>query len=214
MPAPRTPATAPGRRAVLRAGLAGAAALGVLATAGCRLRVGSPSSEQQPVAPERTADQLAIARAAAWADQLSTQYADAARVRPDLAPTLRQLGADHSAHSAALRSAPGAGPTGSPTSSSNPSPSGASTGPSSGPSSGPSTTPPALTPATVVSSLAEAERSAATATLADLGPTGPDAARLLASIAACRSAHLAVLAGLPAGPRPARATATSTKQAG
>jgi hypothetical protein len=54
--------------------------------------------------------------------------------------------------------------------------------------------------------LGQAERAAIASALADVPATSARAARLLASIAACGSAHLAVLARLPAT-SPAKKTA-------
>ena len=61
---------------------------------------------------------------------------------------------------------------------------------------------------TAVSVLGQSETAAVSATLADLAATGPQAARLLASIAACGSAHVTLLARLPR--RPAKAPAGMT----
>jgi hypothetical protein len=179
---------------VLRAGLVGAAAAGVLVTSGCRLRVGSPPKPRAVVPPEPTPDEQALDRAADLADGLAALYAQGALTRPDLAPALRQLAADHTAHRQALQalrprstsSASSAGSGGSsPTST-----------PTSSPTS--SSTAPALTPATLVSALGQAERAAIATVLGDLATTGPQAARLLASIAACGSSHVTLLARLPA----------------
>jgi hypothetical protein len=161
--------------------LAGAATAGVLVTSGCRLRVGSPTKPRAVVPPEPTVDEQALDRAADLADGLAALYAQGALTRPDLAPALRQLAADHTAHRQALQALRPSTPTSTPTSS---------------PSS--SSTAPALTPATLVSALGQAERAAIAIVLGDLATTGPQAARLLASIAACGSAHVTLLARLPA----------------
>ena len=190
MPASSSPAVWPGRRAVLRAGLAGAAAAGVLVTSGCRLRVGSPPKPRSVVPPVPTPDERALDRAADLADGLAALYAQGALTRPDLASALRQLAADHTAHRQALQALrPGSASSTSPGSSGGSSPSSASTS---------SSTAPALTPATLVSALGQAERAAVATLLGDLATTGPEAARLLASIAACDSSHVTLLARLPA----------------
>ncbi|MDP9220835.1 MAG: hypothetical protein M3P23_09875, partial [Actinomycetota bacterium] len=107
----------------------------------------------------------------------ATLYAQGALTRPDLAPALRQLAADHTAHRQALQALRPSSPSSSPTSPSNA---------------------PALTAATLISALGQAERAAIATVLGDLATTGPEAARLLASIAACGSSHVTLLARLPA----------------
>lgn len=208
MPAPRTPAARPGRRAVLRAGLAGATAAGVLALSGCRLRVGSPDDRRSSVPPEPSADQVALDRARVRADQLAALYAQAAGLRADLAPALRQLAADHTAHVQAIEALggrPGSTGSGAPTATTPGSTADSTAGSTAG-STPTSTTPPVLTAATALSALGRAERAAVAEGLADLGPVGPQAARLLASIAACGSAHVAVLSRLPRALAPAGTT--------
>jgi len=197
MPVPRTPAVPLGRRAVLGAGLVGAGAA-VAITSGCRLRVGDPPEPRRQAAPEPTADELALGRADVRAGQLAGLYAQAAGLRPDLAAVLRQLAADHSAHGTALKALL---VSSSPTTASSP-------------SGNPSPTSPPLSGTTLLSALAQAERSSTSAALADLAAVSPAAARLLASIAACSSAHLTVLARLPARPRTTKPAGTSTKQGG
>lgn len=198
MPAPRTPAARPGRRAVLRAGLSGAAVAGVLVLSGCRLRVGAPETRPSTVRPEPTADQLALDRAQVRADQLAALYAQAARLRTDLAPALRQLAADHTAHVQAIEALGGRSGTATSTDASTATSTDTGTTTTDTPTAGSApTTAPVLTAATALSTLGQAERAAVAEGLADLGPVGPQAARLLASIAACRSAHVAVLSRLP-----------------
>jgi hypothetical protein len=200
MPVPRTPAVPLGRRAVVGAGLAGAGAVVVLGASGCRLRVGEPAKPRHQAQPEPTADQVALARADLRADGLATLYAQAARLRPDLEAGLRQLAADHTAHARALQALVGSSsPTGSPTGSASPSA---------------NASPPQLTATNLLSALSQAERSSTSAALADLESVGPEAARLLASIAGCGSAHVTVLARLPVRPRTTKPTGTPTKQAG
>src|SRR4029079_16543444 len=152
---------------------------------GCDLRFGSPGPDpSRRAGPDLSTDERALGAAAQPGDALATAYARAAVVRPDLADALRQLGADHTAHLRVLR--PLAGTPA-------PSPSTSSTAPPSAP----------LTALTAISVLAQAERAASSATLTDLESVSAQAARLLASVAACDSAHVAVLAGLPARPKPA-----------
>jgi hypothetical protein len=57
-----------------------------------------------------------------------------------------------------------------------------------------------LTALTATSVLAQSERAAATQAQGDLATIGAQPARLLASVAACRSAHVALLARLPQSP--------------
>jgi hypothetical protein len=187
MPVPRTPAVPLGRRAVLGFGLTGAGAA-VALTSGCGLRVGEPAEQQHQAVPEPTADELALGRADDRAGGLATLYAQAARLRPDLDPTLRQLAADHTAHGQALQALL---VSSTPTGTSSPSPTGSPTSSQ-------------LTATTLLSALSQAERSSSSAALADLATVSQAAARLLASIAGCSSAHLAVLARLPARPRTTR----------
>jgi hypothetical protein len=170
---------------VLRLGVAGV--MGPLVLSGCRLRVGSPSSPKSAApAPQLSTDERALGAAFGQADRLATLYAQATVARPDLADALRLLGSDHTAHLRAL--GPLAGPA---TSRSRATATATATG-----GAGPSR----LTGATALSLLAQAERSASTATLADLATVSGQAARLLASIAACGSAHVSVLATLPTTP--------------
>jgi hypothetical protein len=187
-----------GRRAVLGAGLAGAGAA-VALTSGCRLRVGEPAESPHQAVPEPTADELALGRADDRAGRLATLYAQAARLRPDLDAVLRQLAADHAAHGQALKAllVSSSSPTG-----------------TSSPSATTSPTSPPLTATTLLSALGQAERSSIAAGLADLAAVTPAAARLLASIAACSSAHLTVLARQPARPRTTKPAGTPTKQGG
>jgi hypothetical protein len=173
----------------------------VALTSGCRLRVGEPAKSQHQAVPEPTADELALGRADGRAGQLATLYAQAAQLRPDLDAPLRQLAADHTAHGQALQALlVSSTPTGMSSASATASPT--------------SPTSPALTATTVLSALGQAERSSTSAALADLAALSPAAARLLASVAACSSAHLTVLARLPARPRTTKPTGTPTKQGG
>jgi hypothetical protein len=171
---------------VLRAGPTAAASSSLLGLAGCGLRVGSPPTDRPtPPPPEPSTDDQALVRALDRAEALAASYGQAAVVRPDLAVPLRGLGADHAAHVDVLRALT-AGP---------PSPTGGA---------GPAA--PSPTALTALSVLSQSERVAAAEAEADLTAIGAQPARLLASVAACRSAHVALLARLPNPP-----TATKTR---
>jgi hypothetical protein len=181
------------RRALLGGGLV-VTTTTVLGLSSCGLRVGSPPakspSTSAPTAPAST-DDRALNRALASADTLAAAYGRAVVVRPDLAAALRQMGADHAAHLRALQSL-----TAAPTSIGTPAPTGTPT----------AAGVPPLTAATAVSVLGQAERAAATQAQTDLVAVGAQPARLLASVAACRSAHVALLARLPQSAPPPKAT--------
>lgn len=182
MPARPGPELRPARRTVLRLGLAGAG--GAVLLTGCQLRVGSPESTRATTPPSQpSTDERVLGAALAQADALAALYARAAVVRPDLADALRLLGSEHTAHVRVLRPLAGAAASGG--------------GPASPTTSGAA---PALTAATALSVLAQAERSASAATLTDLASVSGAAARLLASVSACRSAHVSLLALLPTTP--------------
>jgi len=156
----------PGRRAVLRAGVAaGAAAL----LAGCGVRVGSRTGPATPVPPG--ADELARERVARDADALLALATRAAALRPADRALLAAVAADHRAHAAALRQAPAtsAAPA-------SPAPAG-----------------PPVTAAGALPALVRAERAAAAAATAELDRVGGEVARLLASVAASRSLHVALV---------------------
>jgi hypothetical protein len=206
---------------VLRAGLGGLAAGSVAwGAGGCRLRVGSPGSSGSAATPgptpppaAQTAGPAELATAAAVATALQLAYGQAGVVRPDLAAALGRLLGDHTAHLRALAAlgisvppaqATGAstGPTDTSTTSSLSTGTSATTSPSDGP---------APTPANALSVLAQLERSGVSSALEDIPALDSRTARLLASIAACRSAHVALLARLPATPP---ATTTATTKAG
>lgn len=173
----------PRRRTVLRAGFAGAASATVLGLTGCRLRVGSPPTDRPTPPPAQlSTDDQSLVRALQQAVALSATYARAALLRPDLATPLQQYAADHAEHVRILQAlTAGSSATASATAS----------GP---PTSGAG---PALTALTATSLLAQSERAAAAQAQGDLVTIGAQPARLLASVAACRSAHVALLARLP-----------------
>jgi hypothetical protein len=201
----------PGRRTVLGAGLF-AASTGLLVTvSGCRLRIGSPAHHSStgvvPV-PDST-DHLALDRAAVQAGLLTALYAQAVLVRPDITTSLQPLAADHAAHLRALEAlgAHGDAVAGLP------SPSAGATSPTDSPTDSPTETTPSaapaqLTAAAAISVLGQAERTAVDAAFADLPATGGQVARLLASIAACSSTHLTLLARLPGTPASASLPST------
>jgi hypothetical protein len=177
---------------VLGLGLAGAAGATVMTTAGCGLRWGSPSSAPaRTTSPQLSTDERALGAALRQADDLAALYARAVVARPDLADALRLLGSDHTAHVRTLQPLSGTAASAM-----------GSTTPMSSTTSSASPTP--LTAVTAVSMLAQAERSATAAALAVLATVSGPAARLLASVAACDSAHVGVLAGLPTAPKTAQ----------
>ncbi len=185
------------RRTLLRAGLAGGlAGLAALTVSGCRLRVGSPSRDRTgdgSSGPSSGPDpnQSALQAAATSAQELQRLYGAAALVRPDLAAALARLGADHAAHVRALAAVGASAAASSGTATTGPT--GTAPSPSSGPGAG--TEP---TAATALSLLAQREQAEANARLAGLGALDGRTARLMASLGACSSAHLVLLARLPA----------------
>ncbi len=194
---PSTPAV-PGRlarRTLLRAALAGGTCgVVVAAVSGCRLRVGSPSGHPAGTSPGGSGaaadpDRQALTAAAASAAGLQRLYGQAALVRPDLAAPLGRLGADHAAHVRALAAL---GATASPEPVASPPP----------------------TAGTALSVLARAERTAATARLAGLAPLDGRTARLLGSLGACSSAHVVLLARLPARRADSTPAGSATRKAG
>jgi hypothetical protein len=170
--------------------MAGAAGVTAGTTAACGLRIGSPPrGPARSRAPAPSTDEQALGRALQHADGLAAAYDRAVLVRPDLATALRQLGSDHAAHVRVLR--PLAGPAAA---------SAASAGTSTTPTSSPtpsSAAPDQLTAATALSLLAQTERAATAAALTDLEQISAPAARLLASVAACGTAHVGLLGRLP-----------------
>jgi len=181
---------------------AGVAAGATTLLAGCGVRVGSPAGPATP-APAGP-DELARERVARDADALLALVTRVAAARPTDRALLRAVAADHRAHAAALR--PSAAPD--PSSPVTPGPGSASTGSLStgGLSTGSPSTGPALTARDALPALARAERAAASAATAELERVSGDVARLLASVAASRSLHVALVTGrLAAGSRPAPA---------
>jgi hypothetical protein len=195
---------------VLQAGLGGLVASSVAwGTSGCRLRVGSPESSESspttgstPPPAARQAGPAALATAAAGATALQLAYGQAGAVRPDLAAALGRLQEDHSAHLRAFAALGISAPVAQSTAGSTAGSTSSTTSPSDGP------TP---TAANALSVLAQLERSGSSSALQDIGALDSRTARLLASIAACGSAHVALLARLPATPP---ATTTATTKAG
>lgn len=169
----------PTRRAVLATG-------GALALAACL-----PADDQRPLRPD---PDLRLRRTVAGEVRvLVAAYAAVAAAVPDagsaLLARLRSLAAEHQAHVAALE---GPRPTASPspsTSTGSPSPSTSTGSPS------PPTAPPQVpsTPAAAVTWLAGLERAAADRRTGQVLRAGADLGRLLASIAACDSAHADLL---------------------
>jgi len=198
-----------GRRAVLR--LLGVAALGLVAS--CRSRkqrtapttpaavTTPPSRSPQPagtstapatasVSPTPTVsalspDQLVAQRVAAAEQALLAAYDAVTADHPELAGRLAPFRADHAAHLQGL--VPGATPSTAPSNAApanNPASSSAAAGP-------PLSSPPAST--AILHSLADLERTAAAARLADVATTNGSLARLIASIGGCEAAHAALL---------------------
>jgi hypothetical protein len=126
-------------------------------------------------------DELARERAAADAEVLAAAAVRAARVAPSAARLLRTIADEHRAHATALRAGAAATPT---------------TSPSSTASSSAASTATPSSPAAALRSLAAREQQTVTAIEGDLGAVGGALARLLASVAACRSVHVALLGDL------------------
>ncbi len=180
------------RRNVLLAAVAGPAAL----AAGCSLRFGQPAADPSPSPPG--ADQLARARAAAQAGTLASSAELVARARPDLGDELAAIVADHRAHAAALLPAPSSATDASPTGGSTTG--GLTTAPPASPT---SSAPGRSDPKAGLRAQAAAERAAVAAVESDLPRVSGDLARLLASVAASRSAHVATLGVLARTKAPA-----------
>lgn len=171
-------AASPTRRQLLAVGL-GAPLLGV---AGCSVRVGQPAVP--PTSPAPGPDELARDRTAGAALALAADALATAAARPDAAALLGAVADQHRAHAQALRPSSTASTT--PTTSSTTSPPG-------------TTSPPAT-----LAVLAQRERAAARAAQAELADVTPGTARLLASVAACRTLNAARLEQWPAPPRSGR----------
>ncbi|MEU8622712.1 hypothetical protein [Streptomyces sp. NPDC048623] len=192
--------TTVGRRALLAAGAAGAAA----ALAGCTSD-GDAAGPRKPDAAERAAAAEAAlrGRSAAASRDLLAQYDAVIEGHPALAARLAPLRASAAAHVKALAeggTAPAPGPSGAAPSS--PRPSGPS-GPSGAASASVSTAPSpsrslALVrvpadPAAALRNLTAAERATADTHTAALLTAPPEYARLLASVAAAGAAHAYLL---------------------
>ncbi len=195
---------------MLGAAVVAAAAGTVFATAGCRLRVGQPStagrSPTPPASSEPSVDLQILDRAADRAQSIGAAYARALALRPDIAAPLRLLAADHAAHLQALTALgarPGRASSAERSAGSTTAASGTTTSPTtpartSTPAPSPTLAPEAMSVLDAVSILGQAERAAVAGRLADLAGAGAEVARLLASMAACGSTHLTLLARLPA----------------
>ena len=179
------PSAVPSRRSVLR-GLSGLG-VGVLAT-GCTKApaadLPSPRRESDRV---RAIDLAVVGSALAVSQDLANRYAAAVAAFPELAGILAPLAAEHAAHVAALDTTPSSASAAASTE---------STAPTSPVPTGPAV--PAVpavpaTPGDAIAALTAAERASAAARVADLLPSSPAVARLLASIAACQATHAAVL---------------------
>ncbi|WP_426566543.1 hypothetical protein ACPPVT_08370 [Angustibacter sp. McL0619] len=169
------------RRQLVRAGLS-APALCVLP--GCSLRIGEPDAD--PTMPAAGGDELARERVALQSDQLAASAMRAASLRPDAARQLAVIVQQHREHAAALRPVQPSASSGTTASSGLPT----------------DTDPSGATAATALTKQAAAERAGASAIEPELARVSGDVARLLASVAACRTVHAATLQLLPAGNKP------------
>ncbi len=181
----RTLTATPSRRSLLAATVT----VPALAVAGCSLRLGQP--EEAPGRSGPTPDELARDRAADDADALARAAVLTARSAPAAARRLRTIAEENRAHAAALRAGRPAAAT-APSSTADPSPAGS-------PGSSSTAAPPDA--ASALRALAARERTAAAAVERDLAGVSGDAARLLASVAASRTVHVAVLGQLAAQER-------------
>jgi hypothetical protein len=176
-----------GRRGLLGAGVA--ALLGAAPLAGCMDETASPISTPRAT-PSPSLDDVAVARARADAADLASAAQQLAASRPDLAPLLDAVAADHRAHLAAL---------GEPTPSRSPSLPLSTPSPPT-PSTGPSPSPPTPSGAVELRTLVARERAGAQAALDAAPPVSGGVAGLLVRIAASRAVHADLLAartGLP-----------------
>ena len=183
MPADQRPlgGPRPTRRQLVRAGLTAP----LLAVVGaCSVRVGQPDSD--PTMPAAGADELARERVAVQSDQLAASATQAATVRPDAARQLAAIARQHREHATALRPVQ-------PSSSAAASPSSTRA-----PATGGPTAPSPAAAASALTRQATAERKGASAVEPELGKVSGDVARLLASVAACRTVHAATLEQLSA----------------
>ena len=146
---------------------------GTLGVVAAPLVLGGCTSDPEPAAA--TPDETSLDFTVTSASELLAAYTATTAAHPALAPRLDPLAADHRTHLAALD--PGASPSPTPT-----------------PRQSPSATVPA-DPASAQAALAAAETAAAAALTSRLGPIDANLARTLASVAACRAAHAADLAG-------------------
>jgi hypothetical protein len=148
---------------------------------GALVALGGCLPDTEPAAPARSPEERLRARVADEVDDLAARYAAVMARFPQGRPELSMLAAEHEAHVRALR---GRGPASRPRSPS-PSPSPSATGPDA----------PAVpeTLAEARASLAVVERAASRRRGRQATGTGPELARLLASIAACEATHAALL---------------------
>jgi hypothetical protein len=146
---------------------------------GALVALGGCLPDTEPAAPARSPEERLRARVADEVDDLAARYAAVIARFPQGRPELSMLAAEHEAHVRALR---GRGPASRPRS---PSPSPSATGPAA----------PAVpeTLAEARASLAVVERAASRRRGRQATGTGPELARLLASIAACEATHAALL---------------------
>jgi hypothetical protein len=146
---------------------------------GALVALGGCLPDTEPAAPARSPEERLRARVADEVDDLAARYAAVMARFPQGRPELSMLAAEHEAHVRALR---GRGPASRPRS---PSPSPSATGPAA----------PAVpeTLAEARASLAVVERAASRRRGRQATGTGPELARLLASIAACEATHAALL---------------------
>jgi hypothetical protein len=150
---------------------------------GALVALGGCLPDTEPAAPARSPEERLRARVADEVDDLAARYAAVMARFPQGRPELSMLAAEHEAHVRALR---GRGPASRPRSPSpSPSPSPSATGPAA----------PAVpeTLAEARASLAVVERAASRRRGRQATGTGPELARLLASIAACEATHAALL---------------------
>jgi hypothetical protein len=146
---------------------------------GALVALGGCLPDTEPAAPARSPEERLRARVADEVDDLAARYAAVMARFPQGRPELSMLAAEHEAHVRALR---GRGPASRPRS---PSPSPSAKGPAA----------PAVpeTLAEARASLAVVERAASRRRGRQATGTGPELARLLASIAACEATHAALL---------------------
>jgi hypothetical protein len=162
--------------------------------AGCSLRVGQPSGPA--TAPAPGADELARERVAEQSEALAASAASIA-APPDAARQLALIVRQHREHAAALRPVPPSA-SGLPTSSATTSPptTATTTGKATATATATATAGGNAASAAVATALthqAAAERAGASDVEPELAKVSGDVARLLASVAACRTVHAQTL---------------------